>query len=79
MDMFTEGSYQFDVQKKITLACGETIAMWSSRDSLVIKVLTSIIQERLKPFLSKKYYHIKGHGGLKGRCKGAYADYVLKL
>jgi RNA-directed DNA polymerase len=50
----------------VTLACGETIAMWSSRDSLVIKALTSIIQDRLKPFLSKKCYHIKGHGGLKG-------------
>jgi hypothetical protein len=45
---------------------GETIALWSSQDALIIKVLTGIIQERLKPFLLKTCYHLKGHGGLKG-------------
>jgi RNA-directed DNA polymerase len=54
------------VQKKLTLSCGDTIAIWSSRDALVIKVLTAIIQEALKPYLSKTCYHLKGHGGLKG-------------
>jgi hypothetical protein len=62
---FTEGSYNFYVQKKITLSCGETIALWSSRDALVIKVITDIIQEKLRPFLSKTCYHLKGNGGLK--------------
>ena len=62
---FADGSYRFDVQKKITLSCGETIALWSSCDALVIKVLTSIIQDKLKPFLSKTFYHLKGPGGLK--------------
>jgi len=66
---FAKGKYRFDVQKKITLLCGETIALWSSRDALVIKVLTAIIQEKLKPFLSKTCYHLKGHGGLKGAIK----------
>ena len=50
---FTTGSYRFDIQKKVTLACGETIAMWSSIDSLVIKVLTGILQDKLKPYLSE--------------------------
>jgi len=54
------------VQKKLTLSCGDTIAIWSSRDALVIKVLTRIIQEALKPYLSKTCYHLKGHGGLIG-------------
>ncbi len=54
------------MQKKLTLSCGDTIAIWSSRDALVIKVLTAIIQETLKPYLSKTCYHLKGHGGLKG-------------
>ena len=54
------------MQKKLTLSCGDTIAIWSSRDALVIKVLTAIIQEALKPYLSKTCYHLKGHGGLKG-------------
>ncbi len=66
---FAKGCYAFDVQKKITLSCGETIALWSSRDALVIKVITYIIQEKLKPFLSKTCYHLKGHGGLKGAIK----------
>jgi len=62
---FVRGKYRFGVQKKIILSCGGTIALWSSRDALVIKVLTAIIQEKLKPFLSKTCYHLKGHGGLK--------------
>lgn len=33
---------------------------------MIIKVLTGIIQEKLKPFLAKTCYHLKGHGGLKG-------------
>ena len=71
---FVRGKDRFDVQKKIILLCGETIAVWSSRDALVIKVLTYIIQKKLKPFLSKACYHLKGHGGL----KGAVRD-VIKL
>ena len=66
MDLFRKGDYQFDVQKKIVLTGGETIALWSSSDALIIKVLTGIIQEKLKPFLLKTCYHLKGHGGLKG-------------
>ncbi len=37
----------------IKLSSGETIAIWSSRDALVIKVLTNIIQEKL----DVKYFH----------------------
>ncbi len=59
MESFRSGTYQFDVQAKITLSCGETIAIWSSQDALIIKVLTGIIQEKLKPFLSKTSYHLK--------------------
>jgi len=39
---FTKGTYKLSVQKKLTLSCGDTIALWSSRDALVIKVLTAI-------------------------------------
>ena len=53
IEAFSCGIYQFDVQAKITLSCGETIALWSSKDALIIKVLTGIIQEKLKPFLVK--------------------------
>ena len=64
-ETFRTGAYRFDVQSKLTLSCGETIALWSSQDALIIKVLTGIIQEKLKPFLLKTCYHLKGHGGLK--------------
>ncbi len=66
MESFRSGTYQFDVQAKITLSCGETIAHWSSQDALIIKILTGILQEKLKPFLFKTCYHLKGNGGLKG-------------
>jgi len=44
-NLFLAGSYRFDVQKKICLSTGETIALWSSRDALVLKVLTILIQK----------------------------------
>lgn len=66
IDNFAKGCYRLSVQKKIRLSTGETIALWSSRDAMVIKVLTRIIQNKLKPYLSKTFYHLKGHGGLKG-------------
>ncbi len=74
MVWFAAGNYHFDVQKKITLACGEKIALWSSRDALVIKVLTIIIQKIQSPFLSKSCYHLKGHGGLKGAVREIIKD-----
>jgi len=66
MELFRTGDYRFDVQSKLTLSCGETIALWSSKDALIIKVLTGILQKKLKPVLAKTCYHLKGHGGLKG-------------
>ncbi len=45
---FIKGSYRLSVQKKLTLSCRDTIAIRSSRDALVIKVLTAVIQEILK-------------------------------
>ncbi len=66
MDAFRAGRYRFEVQKKITLSSGDTIALWSSCDAMVLKVLTWIIQGILQPFMLKSCYHLKGHGGLKG-------------
>jgi len=57
MESFKAGVYRLGVQKKIKLSCGETIAFWSSADALVIKALTCIVQEKLKPFLLKNCYH----------------------
>jgi hypothetical protein len=62
---FSNGTCLFDVQKKITLPCGETIAIWSSENALIIKVLTGVPQKSLNPFLSTTCYQLKGNGGLK--------------
>jgi hypothetical protein len=75
MDTFWRGKYRFDTQSKITLAAGETIALWSSRDALILKVLTWIIQEKLRPILLKTCYHLKGHGGLKGAVREVTRQY----
>ena len=63
--LFLTGSYHFDVQKKISLPTGETIALWSSPDALILRVLTLLIQKWLNSSFSKGCYHLKGHGGLK--------------
>jgi hypothetical protein len=60
------GRLPVGLQKKVTLSDGETIALWSPADALVIKVLTSIVHARLQPALNRTCYHLKGHGGLKG-------------
>jgi len=66
MEKFRWGTYRLGLQKKVTLRDGETVALWSSADALVIKVLTRIVQAKLKPALHRACYHLKGHGGLKG-------------
>lgn len=63
--LLLSGSYRFDPQKSLCLSGGETIALWSARDSLILKVLTAIIQQYLKPVLLNVCYHLKGNGGLK--------------
>ena len=65
-EAFGRGAYRFGLQQKVTLRDGETIALLSAADALVIKVLTEILQARLQPLLSRACYHLKGHGGLKG-------------
>ena len=75
MDRFIQGKHQFAVQQRITLAQGDTVALWSSCDALVLKVLTCIIQTLLKPFLSKNCYHLKGNGGLKGAVRNVIKEY----
>jgi RNA-directed DNA polymerase len=56
---FLNGTCLFYVQKKITLSCGEIIAMWSSEDALIIKVLTGILLKSLNPFCQKPVISLK--------------------
>jgi len=72
---FRSGEYRLDLQQRITLASGESVALWSSRDALVLKVLTAILHTCLKPQLSPACYHLRGHGGLKGAVRDVMRAY----
>ena len=58
-----DGCYQFDPLKSLINKNGETIHLWSSRDSLVLKLLTLHLSTLLP--VSKLCTHVKAHGGLK--------------
>lgn len=73
LETFAQGRFRFGVQQKVK-ARGEWVAMWSQRNALVIKVLTEIVQVKLKPFASRDCYHLKGHGGLKGAVREVAKD-----
>ena len=77
-ERFIQGRYRFAVQQRITLAQGDTVALWSSCDALVLKVLTCIIQKLLKLFLSKNCYHIKGNVGTY-RPHGVFGVFIVNI
>ncbi|NET60801.1 MAG: reverse transcriptase [Symploca sp. SIO2E6] len=59
------GNYQF---RELRLIRGEekSIEWWSSLDALVLKAMTIVLTEHLKPVLSSQCFHLAGNGGLKG-------------
>ncbi|WAN68866.1 reverse transcriptase/maturase family protein [Moorena producens JHB] len=59
------GHYQF---RELRLIRGkeESNEWWSSMDALVLKAITIVLTEHLKPVLSPLCFHLAGHGGLKG-------------
>ncbi len=44
----------------------KSIEWWSSLDALVLKAMTIVLTEHLKPVLSPRCFHLAGNGGLKG-------------
>ena len=58
-----DGSYQFDALKSVIINNGKTIHLWSSRDALVLKLVTLHLTDVLP--ISKLCTHVKSHGGLK--------------
>ena len=59
------GNFQF---RELRLIRGEekSIEWWSSLDALVLKAMTIVLTEHLKPVLSPRCFHLAGNGGLKG-------------
>jgi RNA-directed DNA polymerase len=58
------GRYCFNPQARVTRRDGETVAVWSARDSLVLKAMSMVLAPALPASL--RCTHLKGHGGHKG-------------
>ena len=56
-------TYQLSPLSRVTKSDGRSIHLWSSLDAIVLKILSTGLQETLG--LSHRCTHIKGHGGLK--------------
>lgn len=58
------GKYTFSSQLVIKTP-DRRIELWSAEDALVLKAISIVLGEHLKPVLSLNCYHLKGHGGAK--------------
>ncbi|WP_139540898.1 reverse transcriptase domain-containing protein [Klebsiella spallanzanii] len=61
MSALNKGEYRFSPLQIITKASGESVALWSSRDALVLKMLTGALTPVLP--VHPLCEHVKGHGG----------------
>ena len=67
------GSYQF---RELRLFWGEKqlIEYWSSLDALVLKAMSIVLTEHLKPHLSERVFHLAGSGGMKAAVREVAAN-----
>lgn len=67
------GSYQF---RELRLIRGEeqSIEFWSSLDALVLKAMSIVLTEHLKPHLSERVFHLARSGGMKGAVREVAAN-----
>ncbi len=54
---------------------GRRTELWSAKDALVLKAISIVLGECLKPVLSYDCYHLKDHGGAKAAVR-ATAKYI---
>lgn len=66
------GRYTFSLLTTVTSAKGDDIHLWSARDALVLKALTSVLADILP--ISQCCTHVRGHGGLKGAIRRVARD-----
>ena len=57
-----DGTYHFSPQQEIRFG-NETIELWASLDTLVLKAVTLVLIQHLKPHISNRCVHVKGNGG----------------
>ena len=67
------GTYQF---RELRQFWGEDqfIEYWSSQDALVLKAMSLVLTDHLKPHLSERVFHLAGSGGLKGAVREVAAN-----
>jgi len=58
------GEYSISPQDEFRMPDG-SIELWSALDSLVLKAMSIVLGEHLKPIMSHNCYHLAGHGGAK--------------
>jgi hypothetical protein len=63
IDELTSNSYNFHPLQKVTKSSGEVIHLWTSIDSVALKLLSMVLSHYLPSF--KLCTHIKGYGGSK--------------
>ena len=59
-----DGTYQFNSRPEIRFK-KETIEIWALLDALVLKAVTLVLTQHLKPHISNQCVHAKGNGGSK--------------
>ncbi|NIO79301.1 MAG: hypothetical protein GTN53_02010, partial [Candidatus Aminicenantes bacterium] len=55
-----EETFSFDCVEKICTP-DRTSYLWSARDALVLKALAIYLEEKLKPILSDRIFHLAGN------------------
>ena len=60
------GRYRFSPVDVVQVESGERIECWCACDALVLKALSIVLGEALRPHLSPRCFHLRGHGGNKG-------------
>jgi len=74
LSAFLHGNFRLDTQRRIALNSNDEIDVYKSDDALVIKILTRLIENRILGKISKRCFHVKGQGGLKGAVRAVAAN-----
>ncbi len=67
-----DGTYRFEPVKRVRTP-DSRVYLWTSMDALVLKAVTLVLNEELRPFLGDRCYHIVGKGGSKGAVRDVQA------
>jgi len=71
LNQLNDGSYMFSPLQRFDFP-DEIVSMWSSRDMIVLKLITGVLHGVMKDHLPQSCCHVKGHGGIKKAVKRTY-------